>query len=170
MNRKLAQTRPEGYFAVRAYHRKGRGNKGPRFLFECGCCDNKFEVYYGDDSLEIAGVFGSLDNWRELLLPLLNAGLPGQSVARPKPSSPKFTSKQGRYLAYIDSFMKIHGVAPAEAEFQEFFGVSPPTVHQMILTLERRRLISRVPGQARSIRLLIPPSEIPDLNDRGSSF
>ena len=38
----------------------------------------KFEVYYGGDSLEIGGVMGSVKNWRELLLPLLNLKLPGQ--------------------------------------------------------------------------------------------
>jgi repressor LexA len=38
----------------------------------------------------------------------------------------------------------------------QFFQVTPPSVHQMILTLERRGLISRVPGQARSIALRLP--------------
>jgi hypothetical protein len=145
MNRKVAQTRPEDFFAVRSHHRKVHGKRGPWFLFQCGCCDNKFEVYYGDDSLEIAGVMGSLENWRELLLPLLNPAIPlptTQSI----PSSPRFTVRQGQYLAYIDSYTRVHGVAPAEAELQTYFGVSPPTVHQMILTLEKRRLISRVPG------------------------
>jgi repressor LexA len=163
MDRKLAQTRPEAYFPVRSYHRKGKGQRGPRFLFECGCCDSKFEVYYGDDSLEIAGVMGSLENWRELLLPLLNPALPRPSATQSKPFSPRFTVKQCRYLAYINSYTRVHGVAPAEADLQKYFQVSPPSVHQMVLALEKRRLISRVPGQARSIKVLIPPSELPDL-------
>ena len=33
----------------------------------------------------------------------------------------------------------------------------------MILTLEIHSLIERTPGQARSIRLLIPRAELPDL-------
>ena len=39
----------------------------------CGDCDNKFEIYYGPDGedLEIAGVLGSVGNWREILLLLL---------------------------------------------------------------------------------------------------
>jgi DNA-binding MarR family transcriptional regulator len=41
--------------------------------------------------------------------------------------------------------------------------VSPPSVHQMILTLEAHGLIERTPGQARSIRLLIAREELPDL-------
>jgi Mn-dependent DtxR family transcriptional regulator len=74
-----------------------------------------------------------------------------------------YTEKQGQYLAFIYYYSKIHGRAPAEAEMQQYFRVSPPSVHQMILTLEARGLIARTPGQARSIRLLIPPEELPDL-------
>jgi Mn-dependent DtxR family transcriptional regulator len=46
---------------------------------------------------------------------------------------------------------------------QQYFHVSPPSVHQMILTLETHGLIERTPDQARSIRLLIPRDELPDL-------
>jgi hypothetical protein len=45
----------------------------------------------------------------------------------------------------------------------QFFQVTPPSVHQMILTLERRGLISRVPGQARSIALRLPSKALPPL-------
>jgi DNA-binding MarR family transcriptional regulator len=74
-----------------------------------------------------------------------------------------YTQKQGRYLAFIYYYGKIHGRAPAEAEMQQYFRTSPPAVHQMILTLEARGLIERTPGQARSIRLLIPREDLPDL-------
>jgi repressor LexA len=74
-----------------------------------------------------------------------------------------YTQKQGQYLAFIYYYRKIHGRAPAEAEMQQYFRVSPPSVHQMVLTLEARGLIVRTPGQARSIRLLIPPADLPDL-------
>lgn len=77
--------------------------------------------------------------------------------------SQKFTEKQGQYLAFIDSYITMYGRAPAEADIQRFFGTSPPTIHQMILKLEEKGLISRVPGQARSIKLLIDPDEIPKL-------
>jgi len=46
---------------------------------------------------------------------------------------------------------------------QRYFRVTAPSVHQMILTLERRGLISRVPGQPRSIRVLVPKDQIPQL-------
>lgn len=75
----------------------------------------------------------------------------------------RFTDKQGQYLAFIFYYTKIHGCAPAEADMQRYFKVSPPTVHQMILTLETGRLIERVPGQNRSIRLLVDRNELPEL-------
>ena len=74
-----------------------------------------------------------------------------------------FTELQGQYLAFFFYYTKIHGRAPAEVDIQQYFNVSPPAVHQMILTLERRGLIERVPGQARSIRLLLSREDLPDL-------
>jgi repressor LexA len=74
-----------------------------------------------------------------------------------------FTDKQRQYLAFIYYYSKIHGTSPSEAELQQYFRVSPPSVHQMILTLEKRGLIERAPGQARSIHLLISREGLPDL-------
>lgn len=74
-----------------------------------------------------------------------------------------YTSRQGQFLAYIHHYTTLHGRPPAEAELVQFFQVTPPSVHQMILTLERRGLITRTPGEARSIRLKLPPEELPPL-------
>jgi Mn-dependent DtxR family transcriptional regulator len=74
-----------------------------------------------------------------------------------------YTHKQGQYLAFIYYYTKIHGRAPAEADMERYFRVTPPSVHQMVLTLETRRLIERTPGVGRSIRLLIPHDELPNL-------
>ena len=79
MNKRFAQIGADGYFAIRPFHRHRKGKKDARFLFKCGCCDGKLEVYYGGDSLEINGVMGSVENWRSLLLPLLEMKLPGQA-------------------------------------------------------------------------------------------
>lgn len=76
----------------------------------------------------------------------------------------KFTSKQGQYLAFIQTYIKIHRQAPAERDMQMFFRVSPPSVHQMVLMLEKNGLISRTPRQARSIRLLVAKEQIPQLD------
>ena len=75
----------------------------------------------------------------------------------------KPTEKQGQYLAYIDNYTVMHRRAPAESDIQFFFRVTPPTVHQMILKLEENGFIARVPGQARSIRILIDSAQIPRL-------
>ena len=74
-----------------------------------------------------------------------------------------YTSKQGQYLAFIHYYFKIRGRAPSEADMQRYFRVSPPSVHQMVMALEKRGLITRTPGQARSLRLLIPRELLPDL-------
>jgi repressor LexA len=73
------------------------------------------------------------------------------------------TKKQGQYLAFIYYYAKINGRPPAEADIQWHFRVTPPTVHQMILCLEKHGFISRVPGQARSIRILLSREDFPDL-------
>ena len=55
-------------------------------------------------------------------------------------------------MAFIQAYTKIHGVAPADADMQRYFRVTPPSVHQVILTLEKNGLISRIPGKG----LLVP--------------
>ena len=89
---------------------------------------------------------------------------PPAASRRSKPASrPRFTDKQGQYLAFIDSYIRMFRRAPAETDMQRHFRVSPPSVHQMVLTLERRGLITRGPGVARSIELLVPPGGHPGL-------
>jgi Mn-dependent DtxR family transcriptional regulator len=46
---------------------------------------------------------------------------------------------------------------------QEYFRVSPPSVHQMVLTLERAGFIRRQPRVARSIEILVDPKSLPEL-------
>jgi len=74
-----------------------------------------------------------------------------------------FTAKQGQYLAFIYNYSKINGRPPAEADIQRYFRVTPPTVHQMILTLEQKGFIDRIPGQARTITVRLPPEQLPPL-------
>ena len=78
----------------------------------------------------------------------------------------RYTPKQGQYLAFIFYYTKIHGVAPAETDMERYFRVSPPSVHQMVVRLEASGFIERIPGQGRSIRLLLPPEDLPALGDR----
>src|SRR5450631_2918096 len=78
-------------------------------------------------------------------------------------SHPDFTPRQGQYLAFIHAYTLVNGRPPAEADMQRFFRVTPPSVHQMVVTLERARLISRKPGVARSIAVLVDRADLPEL-------
>jgi hypothetical protein len=81
-------------------------------------------------------------------------------VSRPAKA---FTPKQGQYLAFIHLYTRLHRRPPAETDMQEYFRVSPPSVHQMVLTLERAGFIRRQPRVARSIEMLIDPKSLPEL-------
>jgi len=76
----------------------------------------------------------------------------------------KFTKLQGQYLAFIAAYAKLNRRAPAEADLQRYFEVTPPSIHSMIVTLERRGLIKRTPGRSRSIEVLVPLNEVPPLD------
>ena len=78
-------------------------------------------------------------------------------------SRPRFTAKQGQYLAFIHAYKRLLGRSPAEADIQRFFQVTPPSVHQMVLSLEKAGLITRQPGVARSIALAVDPARLPEL-------
>jgi Mn-dependent DtxR family transcriptional regulator len=75
----------------------------------------------------------------------------------------EFTPKQGQYLAFIYWYIKLNREPPAEKDFQSYFQVTPPTVHQMIVNLERGGLITRDPGRPRTIQLRVPRKALPDL-------
>ena len=79
-------------------------------------------------------------------------------------SGARFTEKQGHYLAFIYGYSHMFGRPPAETDLQRHFRVSPPSVHQMIVTLERNGFIRRQPGIPRSIELIVPPENLPILN------
>ena len=74
-----------------------------------------------------------------------------------------YTATQGQYLAFIYYYTKIQGRSPSEADMQGYFRVSPPSVHQMVLSLERLGFIDRTPGQGRSLKLLLRREQLPDL-------
>jgi len=67
-------------------------------------------------------------------------------------------------LAFIYHYTQINRQPPAETDIQRYFRVTPPTVHQMIVKLEENGLIQRVPRQARTLRILVPPEDLPQLD------
>jgi hypothetical protein len=77
-------------------------------------------------------------------------------VSRPAKT---FTPKQGQYLAFIYVYTRLH----AETDMRQYFRVSPPSVHQMVLTLERAGFVRKQPGVARSIEMLVDPKHLPVL-------
>jgi len=81
----------------------------------------------------------------------------------PPISAPRFTSRQGQFLAFIRRYTERYGQPPAEADMARHFMIWPESAHQMVVTLERRGLIAREPGRARSIRVLLSAAELPEL-------
>jgi len=59
--------------------------------------------------------------------------------------------------------LRVREDPPAEADRQRFFGVTAPSVHRMVLELEKRGLIHREPGKARSLTLIVAPEDLPIL-------
>src|SRR5215213_2556393 len=80
-----------------------------------------------------------------------------------------FTLTQGRYLAFIQAYIDLHGYPPAESEIAAAMCVSPPSVNQMVKSLEKKGLVLRQPGQPRSLQILVPQEEIPPWNQRRSA-
>lgn len=77
LNRKMNFIARGTYAALRVTHRKAYRNHMGRFKVKCGCCDQTFEIYYGDlddprvARLEIVDVNAGIEDWRAVLLPLL---------------------------------------------------------------------------------------------------
>ena len=89
--------------------------------------------------------------------------LGSHSRSRVQPSVPRFTAKQGQYLAFIHTYTLLHREPPAEADFQRFFQVTPPAVHDMIIALERRGPDQPGPATTPDDRLLLSADELPAL-------
>lgn len=83
-------------------------------------------------------------------------------MSRPRHSA-CYSERQGQYLAFIHAYTKVNGRPPAQAGLQRFFAVTAPSVHQMLLSLERRGLLRRTPGKARSLEVLVAPEALPAL-------
>src|SRR6266852_9044345 len=87
-------------------------------------------------------------------------------VSRPEKT---FTPKQGQYLAFIYAYTRLNRRPPAEADIQHHCGVTPPSVHQTVVTLERAGFIRRQQGVARSIEMLVDPEQLHFYSDPAST-
>ncbi len=81
----------------------------------------------------------------------------------------EFTPTQGRYLAFIHAYIQRHGYPPAESDIAAALCVSPPSVNQMVKTLEKKGLLLRHPGKPRALQLLVPEGELPAWNKSTSA-
>ncbi|MEO2016983.1 MAG: MarR family transcriptional regulator [Fuerstiella sp.] len=77
-----------------------------------------------------------------------------------------FTPTQGRYLGFIKAYTDGYGLPPAETDIAKAMKVSPPSVNQMMKTLESKGLIQRQPGVPRSIQILVAPDDVPKWKGR----
>jgi len=100
----------------------------------------------------------------ETALGALKAGTPARKLAVVPPGGP--TRQQGQFLAFIREYMmRNHArVAPTHANLQQFFNLTAPSVNSMLIRLERRGFIRRIPHQARGIELTVNPDWIPLLD------
>jgi DNA-binding MarR family transcriptional regulator len=96
-----------------------------------------------------------------IAVPLLSRTTMKPAVDAPRP---RFTPRQGQFLAFIHAYTLVNGRPPAEADMMRFFRLKPSSVHQMVLTLEQAGLISRQPGVSRSIAVLLNRAALPELN------
>ncbi len=81
----------------------------------------------------------------------------------PTADKAQFSELQGQYLAFIYAYTKVNRRPPAQADLQRHFQVTPPTVHQMLLTLERLGYLRRTPGHARALEVLVALDQLPVL-------
>jgi len=80
-----------------------------------------------------------------------------------------FTEKQGEYLAFIYVYSHMFQRPPAETDMQRYFRVSPPSVHQMVTTLERAGFIRRQLGVPEASKSSFPRNNSPSSNGSKST-
>jgi mRNA interferase MazF len=112
----------------------------------------------------IPGVVGAISSERhKRLLKRLSDYLLNLQVLASSNVMVPYTRKQGQYLAFIYYYTRVNGIPPTEADMQRYFKTTPPSVHQMVLTLEKRGFIHREPRKPRTIQVLLPREQLPDL-------
>ena len=74
-----------------------------------------------------------------------------------------FTDKQGQYLAFIHLYTKLNRRPPAVADIADYFRVSGPSAQNMVKTLVKKGLVDKQPRTPRSLRVLVPTEDIPNL-------
>lgn len=76
----------------------------------------------------------------------------------------EYSKKQGQYLSFIYYYRKLNKKAPSYLDFEIYFESSPANVNNMIKIIEKKGLIKKERGKARSIELCLNRDQIPDLD------
>ena len=66
------------------------------------------------------------------------------------------TTRQAEYLAFIRAFTDRWSIPPSFEEIARHFMTTTPSVNGMVKTLEARGFLTRVPGQPRTLRVILP--------------
>ena len=136
-----------------------------------GDAAEKLRAVLGDETImpetpvEVEAAMDSAVEAIDAALRRLDSAAPAKrSSAAPPPGGP--TRQQGQFLAFIREYMMRNqaGVAPRHADFQRFLDLTPPSVNSMLIRLEHRGFIRRIPGKARAIELTINLDWIPPLD------
>lgn len=70
------------------------------------------------------------------------------------------TKKQAVLVEFLESSMEYEGVTPSYQEMADALNLkSKSGVHRLIISLEERGIIRRLPHRARAIEVLLPPAE-----------
>jgi hypothetical protein len=85
--------------------------------------------------------------------------------ARPGKHKVRFTHRQGQFLAFIHLYRKLNRQGPAEVDMVQYFQLTPPAVHGMVVRLQQLGLVTGEQGVPRSVRVAISESEIPTLEE-----
>ena len=129
------------------------------------------EALIAESPVEVQSAIESATRSIGEALAMLEPSLPQQppASAPPPPGGP--TRQQGQFLAFIADYVLRNesGVAPSHADLQRFFNLTPPSVNSMLIRLEQRGFIRRIPGKARAIEITCPADWIPPL-DRPFKF
>jgi DNA-binding MarR family transcriptional regulator len=91
-------------------------------------------------------------------------------TATHKVDKQKMTHTQGQYLAFIFWSTRVNRRVPAHSDIQGFFGVTSAAVAGMVNTLVKLGLLERQPGQPRSLKVLLPESDLPRLEEPNTAM
>ena len=81
------------------------------------------------------------------------------------------TTKQKELLVFIDARLRETGVPPSFEEMKEALALqSKSGVHRLIMALEERGFIRRLPHRARAIEVIKVPDAMTDGTQRRSTF